>query len=144
MPRDLTRLANMFSVTWPAVKNEVDLGDFIGLETFRLRRPKLYRALRANKDKLCDVVDRFNNPPKASASAEYDRIFLGSLEQPEQDAVRRALKRLFPPLELSGVICITIVILRLNGRASGASAPKHISTLIFVCLSVTKRCRETN
>ena len=99
MPRDLTRLANMFSVTWPAVKNEVDLGDFIGLETFRLRRPKLYRALRANKDKLCDLGDRFNNRSKATASAEYDRIFLGSLEQPEQDTVRRALMRLFPLLE---------------------------------------------
>jgi len=99
MPRDLTRLANMLSVTWPAVKNEVDLGDFIGLETFRLRRPKLYRAIRLNKAKLCGLNYRHGRPSETRVSAEYDRIFLESKERPEQEALRLALMRLFPPLE---------------------------------------------
>jgi predicted KAP-like P-loop ATPase len=96
-PRDLTRLANMLAVTWPAVKNEVDLGDFIGLEALRLRRPKLYRSLRVNKDRLCGL--RYDSRPKPTISAEYDGTLLRSVETSEQDAVRRALKRLFPPLE---------------------------------------------
>jgi predicted KAP-like P-loop ATPase len=31
-PRDLIRLTNRLAVTWPAVENEVDRADFIGLE----------------------------------------------------------------------------------------------------------------
>jgi predicted KAP-like P-loop ATPase len=38
-PRDLIRLTNTLSVTWPAVGGEVDRADFIGLETLRLLRP---------------------------------------------------------------------------------------------------------
>jgi predicted KAP-like P-loop ATPase len=99
MPRDLTRIANMLSVTWPAVKNEVDLGDFIGLETFRLRRPKLYRAIRLNKDTLCGLNYHHERQSKTNVSAEYERIFLESVKQPEQEGLRLALMRLFPPLE---------------------------------------------
>src|ERR1700730_2151554 len=89
----------MLSLTWPAVRNEVDLGDFIGLETFRLRRPKLYRAIRLNKDKLCGLNYHHERQFKTNVSAEYDRIFLESVEQPEKEALRLALMRLFPPLE---------------------------------------------
>jgi predicted KAP-like P-loop ATPase len=50
-----------------------------------------------NKDKLC--VFGYDSRPKASVSAEYDGIFLESVETSEQEGVRRALMRLFPPLE---------------------------------------------
>ena len=52
-PRDLVRILNPLKVTWAAVREEVDPADFLSLETLRIQRPELYRALKANKE-LCD------------------------------------------------------------------------------------------
>jgi predicted KAP-like P-loop ATPase len=41
----------------------------------------------------------YDSRPKASVTTEYDSIFLGSVDTSDQDAVRRALMRLFTPLE---------------------------------------------
>lgn len=44
MPRDLIQLGNSLAVTWPAVGNDVDRADFIGVEVLRVLRPNVYRA----------------------------------------------------------------------------------------------------
>jgi predicted KAP-like P-loop ATPase len=56
-PRDLNRLANNLAVTWPAVGNNVDRADFIGLELLRLLRPGVYRAIRANRERVTATTD---------------------------------------------------------------------------------------
>lgn len=40
-PRDLTRLSNAITVSWPAVATEVDVGDYLAIETLRLFEPSL-------------------------------------------------------------------------------------------------------
>lgn len=44
-PRDVHRLANILSVTYPAVEGKVDIADFIAIETFRLFQPKLHKLI---------------------------------------------------------------------------------------------------
>jgi predicted KAP-like P-loop ATPase len=84
-------------VTWPAIGKEVDEADFVGLETLRVLRPDVYRALRANKEKLCgggESMQRADRQP-----AEHDRLLLGSTKADDVTKMRRALMRLFPHLE---------------------------------------------
>ncbi|PZA09204.1 NTPase [Rhodopseudomonas palustris] len=97
-PRDLTRLTNALSVTWPGVGSEVDVADFIGVETLRLFRPGLYRAVRGNKERLCGTGDRYGRSGR-DQKAEIDALMLGSVDAKEHERLRRALMRLFPRLE---------------------------------------------
>ncbi len=97
-PRDLIRLTNALSVTWPAVGTEVDLADFIGLETLRLFRPRVYRNVRGSKDKLCGTGDRFGRSGR-NLTGEMDELFLESVSAKDKERVKRSLMRLFPRLE---------------------------------------------
>jgi predicted KAP-like P-loop ATPase len=98
-PRDLNRLGNNLAVSWPPVSNDVDRADFIGLETLRVLRPNIYRALRTNKAILCGTDQSLSRRPKEDQRKECDRLFLATINSSEQDRLRRALMRLFPPLE---------------------------------------------
>ena len=48
-PRDVLRLANTLSVTLTPVSNDVFLPDFVSLETLRVFRPSVHRAIRSNE-----------------------------------------------------------------------------------------------
>jgi predicted KAP-like P-loop ATPase len=97
-PRDLIRLMNAMSVTWAAVGNEVDHADFIALETLRLLRGEVYRALRANKAFVCGLSQRGSGDGRGKAE-EANTLLLGSAKESDRPRLRRALMRLFPRLE---------------------------------------------
>ena len=99
LPRDVTRLKNSISVSWPAIAQEVNLGDFIALETIRLYEPSLYAAIRANKDLLCG--NRAEGDPNPNDDQRFDR-FLAKLPQDSHEKAKLALQRLFPRLERMG------------------------------------------
>jgi predicted KAP-like P-loop ATPase len=98
LPRDLIRIMNAVSVSWAAVGTEVDHADFLAIETYRILRPELYRAIRSNKDRLCGATNHGARPPREQAG-EFDRIFFGNPDAPDTARLRRALMRLFPRLE---------------------------------------------
>jgi predicted KAP-like P-loop ATPase len=50
--RDAGRLANAIAMAWPAVRNEVDVADFVAIETLRLFEPRLYSFVRNHGDEL--------------------------------------------------------------------------------------------
>jgi predicted KAP-like P-loop ATPase len=54
-PRDVVRFRNAISVTWPAIGTEVNMSDFIALETLRIFEPALFKAIRQRKAELCSV-----------------------------------------------------------------------------------------
>ncbi len=96
--RDLVRLMNVLAVTWPAVGEEVDQADFIALETWRLLRGDLHRALRTNKNDICGLANHGEGDGRGR-SAEMDTLLLGSTKERDRSRLRRALMRLFPRLE---------------------------------------------
>lgn len=97
-PRDLIRITNALSVTWPAVGGEVDRADFVGLEVIRLFQPSVYRGLRSNKDQLCGTGERYGRSDRDRAS-DTNALFLDGVPENDKERVKRALMRLFPRLE---------------------------------------------
>jgi predicted KAP-like P-loop ATPase len=49
-PRDVVRYVNALSVTYPAMRDEVNITDFFALEFIRINLPQLYDLLRDNAD----------------------------------------------------------------------------------------------
>jgi predicted KAP-like P-loop ATPase len=67
-PRHVARFQNAISVTWPAIANEVNLADFIALETLRLYEPGLFKAIRLRKSEVCgsdSKVTQIDNKTRA-------------------------------------------------------------------------------
>lgn len=98
-PRDLTRLSNAMAVSWPAVAEEVDVGDYIALEIMRLFEPLLYNAIRTNKGRVCGV--RFEYGHQKDPKQEIEG-FLELVPEKRRDHARVALIRLFPRFENVG------------------------------------------
>lgn len=99
-PRHVARFRSAITVTWPAIRNEVSIADFIALETIRLYEPGLFRRLRGNKEELCGVSDRssWRNDDKVRRFEPY----LAGVPEDHHDLVRIALQRLFPRMEEMG------------------------------------------
>lgn len=95
-PRDVFRLINALSVTWPAVAGEVYLGDFVAVEAIRLFQPALYQAIRANPDLLCGG-SRSGERVAPDAGERLDALLFAGSSDKERH--RRGLMRLFPKLE---------------------------------------------
>jgi len=94
-PRDATRYINALSITWPAVEGDVDLGDFIAIEAFRLFQPGIYRAIRDNQTIVCEATREQYDRDKGAE--RLDAILLSKVD--DKKHYRDALVRLFPRLD---------------------------------------------
>jgi predicted KAP-like P-loop ATPase len=95
-PRHVTRLMSAISVTWPAVRDEVNQADFFALETLRLYEPELYRTIRVKRDLLTGSASESNRD-----ESRFEP-FLRSIRDENHARVKDALQRLFPSLENMG------------------------------------------
>ena len=92
-PRDLTRLSNAITVSWPAVAEEVDVGDYLAIETMRLFEPSLYNLVRKNKERLCGT----RSDSKGQDDQQKDmEEYLSFVPQNRREHAKLALMRLFP------------------------------------------------
>jgi predicted KAP-like P-loop ATPase len=98
-PRDLTRLSNAMTVSWPAVANEVDLGDYLALETMRLFEADVYNSVRISKDRLCGVRPEYGR--NEDTEQEMNKLLINVSDERRQ-RVKTILTRLFPRLENMG------------------------------------------
>ena len=98
-PRDVIRLAYGLSVTYPAVRGEVDIADFIALETLRLFRPSVYLAIRSQRP--LHVAWDPDEPAgeNTERGKRYDRLFLYDQPEETKSRLRSGLIELFPRLE---------------------------------------------
>lgn len=97
-PRDVIRLVNDISVTWPAIADEVDRADFLSMASLRLARPEIHWAIRDNIELLVGIES--SQLDRKSMSSRYDKIFhLDALDEVEKSKWRSALRRLFPQLD---------------------------------------------
>lgn len=93
-PRDVLRLINIISVTWPPIRDGVDLGNFVALEAIRLFQPGLYSAIRRNEDALCGSFegDSSTRPSKE----HYEMLLLSEIDDQSKEWAITAIKLLFP------------------------------------------------
>lgn len=98
-PRDLVRLSNALSIGWPPIEKEVDVADYVALETMRLFENSLYTTVRTNKTRVTGLRDRYgmHEDPKN----ELDN-FLKPVPEKRREHARLALMRLFPRFENVG------------------------------------------
>ncbi|MEL7219041.1 MAG: P-loop NTPase fold protein, partial [Pseudomonadota bacterium] len=98
-PRDVLRLANTLSITITPIRSDVYFPDFVSLETLRVFRPAVYRAIRKNKSAIlnADQNDRYDQ--RDARSAQYTSMLLGSEPEDDHGQLREALMRLFPQLQ---------------------------------------------
>jgi predicted KAP-like P-loop ATPase len=98
LPRDLARLMGNFSVSWAAVGEEVDPADLAAIEALRLFRFELHQKIRTSKDLLCGTGND-GGRSRDLAGAYNDRFLSFVQNEDEKNALRIALRRLFPRLD---------------------------------------------
>ena len=140
-PRDLIRILNPLKVTWPAVKGEVDAAEFLCLETLRIRRPKLYATIRANKILLTGSVmedigfsARWRLEERRTTD-QYHKIFLEPEPESEHERLRDGLIQLFPELERAWRNVDQIDLPPDRDRKRRVCAPRHFDTYFRFSLS---------
>ena len=104
-PRDIHRLANAISVTYPAVEHNVDAADFLSLETLRLFRPLVYKALRANKSLLVGLSQQGFYDNQERKIQRYENVFLSRELEDDRPRLKDVLMRLFPHLRSVWLSC---------------------------------------
>ena len=97
-PRDVVRLLNVLQVSYPPVRGEVDVADFLGIEAIRLFHSELHAAIARNAAMLCGRL-RSEGDRDEARRARYNALFLSNVADEAKETVRDALCRLFPGLE---------------------------------------------
>lgn len=140
-PRDLIRILNPLTVTWPAVKGEVDPADFLCLETLRVQRPKLYATIRANKILLTGSVmedigfSARMRLEQGRSPEQYNKIFLEPEPPSEHERLRDGLIQLFPELERAWRNVDQINLPPDRDRQRRICSPRHFDTYFRFSLS---------
>ena len=98
VPRDIVRLTNALSVTYPAVVGEVNSVDFIAIECLRVFLPVVYHAMRDAPEQFVGrtVPDDF---PGKTAAREFHDGWLEKVPDGLRDSIRELVQRLFPRVE---------------------------------------------
>jgi predicted KAP-like P-loop ATPase len=128
-PRHVARLRNAIGLTWPAIANEINVADFITLETIRLYEPELFRHIRAHRESLCGT--RSEGDPGGHDKARF-APFLRGVTEAHHDVARLALMRLFPRLEEMGYGSDFV---RTWGTERRVCVRKHFDTYFRLALS---------
>lgn len=102
VPRDVVRFTNTLSVTYPAVRGEVNPVDFIALEALRVFLPNLYDVIRTNQDKFSGHSrdDRYDGDQKARAA--FHEQWAQALPEQLRSSTRDLLERIFPKIGQMG------------------------------------------
>lgn len=96
-PRDVTRLLNALSVTYPPVMGEVNAVDFVAIEALRLFYPDVHSVIRSNGHMF---VASSRSPLVAATDLKnFHDFWLTQIPQESQPFIRALVKRLFPRLE---------------------------------------------
>jgi hypothetical protein len=89
-PRDAGRLLNALIVSWPSVAGNVDLADFVALETLRLFEPRLHAFIRHSPEQLTGLAHGLQQTDQDLAEE-----LLALVDANKRDQGQEALQRLF-------------------------------------------------
>lgn len=98
VPRDIVRLTNALSVTYPAVVGEVNPVDFIAIECVRVFMPAAYDAIRTSPDEFCGYKAIGDRDDKQRA-ANFHEAWLAKVPEGLRQSTKELMQRLFPRLE---------------------------------------------
>lgn len=93
-PRDVVRIINAISVSYPPLAGEVNPVDFIALEILRVFEPAAYGSIRDAKDFFCGAPTQLDYK-KAEEKAYFERWKAG-LPEASRERLADLVGRLFP------------------------------------------------
>jgi predicted KAP-like P-loop ATPase len=102
VPRDVVRFTNTLSVTYPAVRGEVNPVDFIALEALRVFLPGLYDVIRTNQDKFSGHSRDGRYDGDQEARAAFHEQWVQALPEQLRSSTRDLLERIFPKIGQMG------------------------------------------
>jgi len=102
--RDVKRLTNALRMTYPSVKGEVNVVDFIAIEALRVFCPEVYTVIRNNPNMFCGHSESSIYTGSQYLVESLKRFHEGwlsslSLSDDLKRNIKDLLKRLFPKLE---------------------------------------------
>ena len=102
VPRDVVRFTNTLSVTYPAVKGEVNPVDFIALEAIRVFLPNLYGVVRANPERFAGHSrdDRYEGD--RNAAQVFRQGWVDQVPETLRASTQALLERIFPRISHMG------------------------------------------
>lgn len=98
VPRDIVRLTNALSVTYPAVVGEVNPVDFIAIECLRVFLPAVYDAIRISSEEFTGYQAARDEHEKQRAMA-FHEAWLNKLPEGVRGSTKELMQLLFPRLE---------------------------------------------
>lgn len=98
-PRDVVRLVNSLSVTYPAVVGEVDPAEFVAIEALRIFQPEVYDIVRRNEGMFAGHTDIGRYTAGKKQLTEFHEAWLKEIAEPSREAVKELLSELFPRFE---------------------------------------------
>ncbi|MBU9193093.1 KAP family NTPase [Burkholderia gladioli] len=97
-PRDALRVINSVLVTYPGLRGEVNIIDFVALECIRIFKPMLYATIRDNKKNFVDLT------PDASPNIReraFHENWLNSIAPEQQETIKKLIGMIFPRTKAS-------------------------------------------
>ncbi|MGZ4993186.1 MAG: KAP family P-loop NTPase fold protein, partial [Methylobacter sp.] len=101
-PRDVVRYVNALSVTYPAMRNEVNITDFFALEFLRVNLPKLYDTIRENPDRFTGYSSKGLQSGERKEDQEFHQAWVQELDERIRSGVQSMMERIFPKLDNMG------------------------------------------
>jgi predicted KAP-like P-loop ATPase len=122
-PRDVARLLNTVSVTYPAVRAEVNPVDFVGIEALRLFQPLVYDTIRSHPEQFIGEMAAYlaTDEDGAARARDFHERWRATLGEPRQPTLR-VVSTLFPTM--AGLI---------GGRASAPDQAPRWSAERRIC-----------
>jgi predicted KAP-like P-loop ATPase len=98
-PRDVVRLTNSLSVTYPAVIGEVNPSDFVAIETLRVFCPAAYDFVRKNPESFAGHTPALGGPVGGESVRLFHESWMKQIRDEDKNAVKKLLVRVFPKFE---------------------------------------------
>ncbi|MFI8133703.1 P-loop NTPase fold protein [Pseudomonas aeruginosa] len=102
VPRDVVRFTNTLSVTYPAVRGEVNPVDFIALEAVRVFLPDLYGVVRANANRFSGYSRDDRYEEDRNAAQAFRQGWVNQVPESLRASTQALLERIFPKISRMG------------------------------------------
>lgn len=100
-PRDIVRLTNTLSITYPAVQGEVNAVDFIAIEVLRVFCHLAYDMIRKNPDEFAGHSDSGTSLHQRDTELNaFHEAWITQVLEVDREPVKKLLTRLFPKLQV--------------------------------------------
>ncbi|MDZ7957502.1 MAG: P-loop NTPase fold protein [Aulosira sp. DedQUE10] len=98
--RDIVRLINILTVTYPVTNDEVNPADFVAIEALRVFRPAVYEIIRKNPQFFAGYIySQGSSFPTIDELKHFHNSWLAELEDQDKQPIQKLLLELFPKLE---------------------------------------------